>query len=245
MTKQPNRDTIYSTPQEQVAGFTFDNKVAAVFEDMIRRSVPGYGLTLSMLGVLAGEHAQAGSNIFDLGCSLGAGIAAMRSRIDAKSCRIIGIDNSRAMLERCRQNLAAQESPVAVELICANIRDIAVANASMAVLNFTLQFVPVADRLELLARIHDGLLPGGALVLSEKIAFDNADEQQLQSDMHHAFKAAQGYSALEISQKRSAIENVLIPETVDAHIERLHAAGFTRVYVWFRCFNFASIVALK
>jgi len=245
MPQQPPKDTIYSTPQEHVAGFAFDERVAAVFEDMIRRSVPGYGLTLSMLGVLAKEHVRPGTNVYDLGCSLGAGIAAMRTRIDDPSCRIIGIDNSEAMLLRCRANLTAQHSPVPVELACADIRDVAIRNSSMAVLNFTLQFVPLADRLPLLTRIHDGLVPGGVLVLSEKVAFTDEAEQHFQTEMHHAFKAAQGYSALEISQKRSALENVLLPETLETHLERLREAGFAHAHLWSRCCNFASSVAVR
>lgn len=245
MSEKPGKDTLYHAPLQQVAGFAFDAKVAAVFEDMISRSVPGYGLTLSMLGVLAEQHMQEDANIYDLGCSLGAGIAAVRSRIPQASCRIIGIDSSAAMLERCRKLLERQESSVAVDLVCADIRDVTIANACMAVLNFTLQFVPIDDRLSLLRGIHAGLRPGGVLVLSEKIAFTDATEQAFQTDMHHAFKRAQGYSELEVSQKRAALENVLIPETIDTHLARLRQAGFAHAHVWFQCFNFASIVAYR
>ena len=57
------------------------------------------------------------------------------------------------------------------------------------------------------------------------------------TDLHHEFKRAQGYSDLEIAQKRASLENVLVPNTVDQHIERLLAAGFESARLYIRCFN--------
>jgi len=108
-----------------------------------------------------------------------------------------------------------------------------------------LQFIPLEDRIGLLQKIYQGLLPGGILILSEKLKFDDERQQELQTQMHHAFKKAQGYSDLEISQKRTALENVLIPETFARHQSRLLQAGFSSAEVWFQYFNFASIIALK
>jgi tRNA (cmo5U34)-methyltransferase len=113
------------------------------------------------------------------------------------------------------------------------------------VLNFTLQFLPPGDRLPLLARIRDGLRAGGILILSEKIAGRDAAADGLLTEMHHAFKRANGYSELEISRKRSALEKVLVPETLDTHRQRLAAAGFARADLWFQCFNFVSLVARR
>ena len=115
----------------------------------------------------------------------------------------------------------------------------------MVVLNFTLQFVPEDQRQALCQRISDAMLPGGILILSEKIQFADAHLQELNTDLHHAFKRANGYSDLEVAQKRSALENVLMPETLSAHQQRLKACGFSSVDVWFQCFNFASMVAIK
>lgn len=244
------RDRIYATPQDAVAPFRFDAAVAQVFPDMIRRSVPGYATMVEMTGVIAGRHATPGSTLYDLGCSLGAVTLAMRHQALPAGCRIVAIDNAPAMLERARQLLAADDAAAAtagrtpVDLRCEDIRDTAFANASVVALNFTLQFVPREDRSPLLARIAAGMQPGGALVLSEKIRFDDAQEQQRNVELHHAFKRAEGYSDLEIAQKRSALEDVLLPETLDQHVARLREAGFTGITPWFRCFNFISLVAV-
>jgi len=239
------RDAIYATPLDAVSAFAFDERVVRVFPDMIQRSVPGYATIIAMTGVLAERYAQPHTHCYDLGCSLGASTLSMRVHLEGRACRIIGIDNSSAMLDRCREVIAADAGSTPVELVLADIAACPVENASVVVLNFTLQFVPQAAREDLLARIGAGMRPGGVLVLSEKIRFDDPRLQELNTDLHHAFKSANGYSDLEISQKRSSLENVLVPETIDAHQQRLRRAGFSSVDVWFQCFNFASLVAIK
>jgi tRNA (cmo5U34)-methyltransferase len=230
---------------QQLSGqFTFDSAVARVFPDMIRRSVPGYAETVAMSGVIAGEYARDNTNLYDLGCSLGAVTLAMRHGVKAENCKIIGIDNSSAMIEQAGHYLALDDGLVDVELMCADITAQPIENASVVALNYVLQFIAQDQRLHLLTDIAKGLNAGGALILSEKICFDD-DEQPLQDKLHLDFKRANGYSELEIAQKRSAIENVLIPETESAHITRLKQAGFSRVIRWYQCFNFVSYLAIK
>ena len=242
------RDTLFAEPQD-VRDFVFDERVAAVFDDMIDRSVPGYATTISTIGEIARRSVTAGSYCYDLGCSLGAATLAMRRGIEAANCRIIAVDNSAAMIERGKQLLEddeqALEKAIDVNMICADIRDIHIENASLVVLNFTLQFLPISDRLHVLQEIAKGMLPGGKLIMSEKIKFPDECINDLNIDLHHRFKQRHGYTELEISQKRSALENRLVPETVDAHKERLQQAGFSRSDIWYQCFNFASLVAIK
>jgi len=236
-------EVVYSTPQDMIVDFAFDDAVVKVFPDMIRRSVPGYETIITLTGLLAEQYAQAGSRCYDLGCSLGAATLAMRQRIPA-DCRIIAVDNSQAMIDSCRQHIAADDDRATIELCCDNIQDISIENASVVVLNFTLQFIDPDDRLPVLQKIRQGLRPGGVLLLSEKLGFDDADEQAFQESMQLAFKRANGYSDLEISQKRTALEKVLVPDTLQQHQQRLSAAGFASSFLWFQSFNFASIVAI-
>ena len=150
------------------------------------------------------------------------------------------------MLTRLRQRLKESvDNGNVVDLQQADIREVEVINASLVVLNLTLQFLPPEERDEFIGRIAAGTRAGGALVLSEKICFEDAAQQELMTKLHHDFKRAHGYSDLEIAQKRTAIENRLLPETLDAHVARLRAAGFRTVSPWFQCFNFASILAVK
>ncbi len=237
-------DTLFAKPIEQLQRFRFDEHVASVFADMIGRSVPGYDLTLSMIGVLAAHFAQSHSRCYDLGCSLGASTLAMRHRIPA-SCQLIAIDNSLSMLQHCRENLRVDSASARVDIVCSDIQHVLISDASMVTLNFTLQFIPAAQRLGLLESIHQGLRPGGALVLSEKIAMPGEAQQQMFETLHHDFKREMGYSDLEIAQKRAALDEVLVPDTTASHKERLHKAGFKEVYTWFQCLNFASWLAIK
>jgi tRNA (cmo5U34)-methyltransferase len=238
-------DKLYANPLPQVTAFAFDEMVVNVFPDMIKRSVPGYATIINMIGNLAERYAQPDSFCYDLGCSLGAATLAMRHRIQAANCSIIGVDNSEAMIARCEQVIAIDSTEIDVALHCADVCEFPIKDASVVVLNFTLQFIPVEKRAVILRNIYEGLKPNGVLILSEKLAFDDKQHESLMIELHHNFKRANGYSDLEIAQKRSAIENVLIPETLATHRQRMKDAGFASVDVWFQCFNFASIIAIK
>lgn len=240
-----NKDNIFATPQSR-ADFVFDDKVAAVFSDMINRSVPGYATILSMIGVLAKRYCQPGSNLYDLGCSLGGASLAMAHQIEHRDYTLLAVDNSPAMTTRLQHLLQQPQSrDLPIRVICEDVCDTPIRNASVVVLNFTLQFIAPEKRDALIKTIADGLQPGGILILSEKIRFPAPALNDLFIDLYHEFKQAQGYSALEVAQKRAALENVLIPETIDTHKQRLQHAGFNSCDVWFQCFNFCSMVAVR
>jgi tRNA (cmo5U34)-methyltransferase len=239
------QDTLYATEKKVLAPFEFDENVVAVFPDMIARSVPGYALLLPLIGQIASRYAQPHSRCYDLGCSLGAVTLALRRQIQQPGCRITAVDNAPAMIEQCREIIGRSGPGLPVELVEADICQIPIKQASVVVLNFTFQFVPPSLRHDLIQHIYDGLLPGGALILSEKVLFEPAELDDLLVTLHHDFKRANGYSELEISQKRTALENVLIPETVPQHQVRLRQAGFASTGLWFQAFNFVSLLAVK
>ncbi len=243
------RDTIYATGGQDAEPFRFNDAVAEVFPDMLRRSIPGYAATLEAIGSLAARYVKAGTNCYDLGCSLGAATHAMRQGIRAPDCRIIAIDNSEAMIRRCQKIVANTEEPgmvpAPIDFRLDDIRDVPITNASMVVMNYTLQFLSLEDRNAMLARIFDGLISGGLFLLSEKVIDDDPNMEELLIDLHREHKRRNDYSELEISRKRAALDHVLIPETVADHRDRLAAVGFAHSAVWLRYFNFVSIVAIK
>ncbi|MFT5573427.1 MAG: tRNA (cmo5U34)-methyltransferase [Cryomorphaceae bacterium] len=238
-----NKDRIYKRKSAAAGSFTFDKKVADVFSDMISRSVPGYLQILELLPTLVRQFKQADANYYDLGCSLGAGMCAMAEGLD-EPARIIGVDNSAAMLKQANlivhgldaHNFELREQDLSVT---------SVENAALVLMNFTLQFISIDQRKPLIDKIYTGLNPGGALVLSEKIKFEDSKTNALLIDVHHQYKADQGYSELEIAQKRDAIENVLIPETLECHTQRLSDAGFSVITPWVQNLQFISILAVK
>lgn len=239
------KDQLFAAPIAQLGDFCFDEQVAEVFPDMIQRSVPGYSNILSAIGMMTERFAQPGSVLYDLGCSLGAATLMMRRHVPYSDCQIIGVDNSPAMVERCRNHISGYKSPVPVEIRQGDICQMEIVNASVVVLNFTLQFIEPEQRLALLTRIYQGLRPGGLLILSEKFRFDDQPSSDLIVDLHLDFKRANGYSELEISQKRTLLENVLRADSVAQHKQRLGSAGFEHAELWFQCFNFGSLVAIK
>lgn len=238
------RDTHYAEASDMIVDFSFDEQVTRIFPDMIRRSVPGYDAIITLLGLFAERFAQDNSRLYDLGCSTGAASLALGKRVQAKNCLLYCVDNSLPMTLKAKQNLAAL-SKLPHQVICADIQDIRIQDASIVLLNFTLQFIQPEARLSLLQNIYRGLNPGGVLILSEKVCFSENAEQNIQEQMQLGFKRANGYSELEIAQKRSALENVLIPDTLEGHRERLQKSGFRQIFTWFQSFNFVSLLAIK
>ncbi len=240
--KKVDRDRVFSERLGNVKPFEFNETVANVFQDMISRSVPGYELLLRMIGLYAGIFVQPGSCVFDLGCSLGEASLVIADQAGGRDCEIVAVDNSPAMIAKCNQHESLPEN---IEWRCQDIRQTEISNASMVVLNLTLQFLPPAERQKLLERIFRGLNSGGILVLSEKVVFEDAVENERMVKLYQGFKKTMGYSDLEISQKRNALENVLVPDTERQHLERLEAIGFDEIYQCFRSFNFISYLAIK
>ena len=238
-------DKVFSKPLTEINDFNFDDRVADVFPDMIKRSVPGYGSIIRHLGIFARLFVTENSNVYDLGSSLGAASQSMQQNIKADGVKIIAVDNSESMVERSRKLFNTNNTKTPVSVIQDDIENVKIANASMVVLNFTLQFVEKSARTALLKNIADGINPGGLLVLSEKIHFTNPVTEKLIDDMHLDFKRQNGYSELEISQKREALQDILIPETFDEHRARLLSVGFRSADIWYQQYNFASMVAIK
>ncbi len=242
MSADDGRDQVFSRPLSEVRAFEFNETVARVFRDMISRSVPGYSLLLRMIGLYAGIFVQPGSRVYDLGCSLGEASLVIADQAGQGDCEIIAVDNSAAMIDKCR---AHPPAATAIDWRCEDIRETVIENASMVVLNLTLQFLPPVERAPLLGRIYDGLASGGVLVLSEKVVFEDPLEDERMRELYQGFKKTMGYSDLEISQKRNALENVLIPDTPEQHLQRLKDVGFGETYQCFRGFNFVSYLAIK
>ena len=241
-------DRIFET-EDGTAPFRFDEKVARVFPDMLKRSIPGYAASIEAIGSLAARYVRAGTTCYDLGSSLGAATLAMRHGIDQPCCRVVAVDSAPAMIARLHDVIAEDDllngPETQVDIVESDICEFTFDNASMVVLNYTLQFIERDDREPLLGRIHAGLNEGGILVLSEKVVDEDDTMEQLLVDLHHEHKRRNNYSALEIARKRAALENVLVPETVAAHRGRLAAAGFSHSAVWLRHFNFVSIIAIR
>jgi tRNA (cmo5U34)-methyltransferase len=235
------RDEVYRDRRNQIVDFVFDESVVAVFPDMIRRSVPGYETVIPLAGLIAARHVRPGGCCYDLGCSLGATALAILRQLDDPACRIIAVDNSAPMLDRAR-TLHASEARI--EWLLADLRDVAIENADAVVMNYTLQFVPPPERLALLTRIRAGLKSTGVLIVSEKVRSNDAWLQTYNNEVHLAYKRANGYSELEVAQKRAALDNVMIPDAPEDHEARLHAAGFSNVQTWFSCLNWVSFLAL-
>lgn len=247
-------DSLFQTPLDKSARFSFDEAVVACFPDMIRRSVPGYGQMLAMLPILARRHCAYRqyddkgnkiSRVYDLGTSLGAASFALADKFAADELCIHAIDISRPMIDKAKTVLNAHYPNHAIYFELADICEVDLLPCDMIVINLTLQFLPPNQRLDLLQKCHNALAEGGILILTEKTHLLDEQDDAWRVERYYDFKRANGYSEMEISGKRNALENVLITDTLECHHHRLKQAGFDRSLTWFMFLNFASIVAFK
>lgn len=240
-----SEDRLFASEGAGDGAFEFNEGVAAVFPDMLKRSIPGYAASILTIGSLARRYVRPETRCYDLGCSLGAATLAMRHNINEPGCRIQAIDSSMAMIARCRKIIADDDASVPVDVIACDVREADINNASMVVMNYTLHFLPIESRDSMITKIYRGMHDGSVFILSEKVKNDDGNIEDLLVSLHHEQKRRNAYSDSEISRKRAAIENVLIPESLATHQARLSDAGFSHVGVWLRHFNFVSLVAFK
>jgi tRNA (cmo5U34)-methyltransferase len=239
------RDRLYKEPRDPIAPFQFDAAVVNVFDDMLRRSIPLYEETIRRQAQLIERYYQDGTRIYDLGCSNGnLGMETSRA-MGGRPFDMVALDSSAPMMAAYRERLTEAQQSGRIDLQCGDIRETDIERASVVALNFTLQFVPPQHRDAMIARIYDGLVPKGLFLFCEKLDHTDAAVATLQQSMYYGFKKENGYSDLEISQKREALEAILVPETLEIHLERIKWAGFRTVDVWLKWFNFAAVIAFK
>jgi tRNA (cmo5U34)-methyltransferase len=240
------KDQVFAKEIDSIKSFEFNHDVAEVFDDMVSRSVPFYDEIHRIILDLIDRNYDGGA-IYDLGCSTGTTISIIDKHFKKKgqsSPDYIGIDNSAPMLEKCLEKIKKNKIQN-VDLQCLDINDVAFRKSGMVVMNYTLQFIKPTKRAELLKKVYKSLDKGGMFILSEKIKSSGHTINDLLIELYYDFKRRNGYSELEISQKREALENVLIPLTPEKQMEQLKKAGFKKVEMIFRWYNFACYLGVK
>ncbi|MGR9086648.1 MAG: carboxy-S-adenosyl-L-methionine synthase CmoA [Gammaproteobacteria bacterium] len=239
------KDQVFKEPAQKPADFKFGTAVANVFDDMVSRSVPFYGEMQRMIAELAADHASSGSDVYDLGCSTGTTLIGMNASI-AEDIRFIGIDDSSEMLSKCQSKLDEAGFKRPYELKVADLsQNIEISNASVVILCLTLQFVRPINRAKLLKSIFDGLNKGGVLILVEKILAEDSNLNRDFIKYYYDYKRRNDYSELEISQKREALENILVPYKFSENNRLLLETGFAHCEVFFKWYNFVGLIAVK
>lgn len=239
------KDEVFREEIEQVSDFRFGANVASVFDDMVNRSVPYYGEIQRMMAELAADHAREGTFVYDLGCSTGTTMIGMDTLVE-KSIKFIGVDDSQEMLNKCKAKFDEIKFNRPYELRCADLgQGVKIENASVVVLCLTLQFVRPIYRERLLQDIVKGLNPGGVLILVEKILAEESNFNRDFINYYYNYKRRNQYSELEISQKREALENVLVPYKLSENITLLRDQGLGSCEVFFKWYNFAALIAVK
>jgi tRNA (cmo5U34)-methyltransferase len=241
-----NHDQVFKEEITKVSDFKFGTTVVKVFDDMVSRSVPFYDEIQRMLAEIAADHAKEGSLVYDLGCSTGTTMIEVDKLIPS-DIKFVGIDESPEMLEKCDLKLKEAGFVRSYDLRVGDLHqeELPISNASVVILCLTLQFVRPLFRERLLRNIYKGLNPGGVLLLAEKVLTENSQFNRDFIKYYYNYKRRNHYSELEISQKREALENVLIPYKLSENTLLLKEAGFTDCEVFFKWYNFSGMIAYK
>jgi len=222
--------------------FEFDEDVASVFDDMLSRSVPHYEDMLNLTTSFALKYTKERSTVYDLGCSTATTLINIGKHTE-HSLNLIGIDTSNAMLKRALQKSKAYG--IDIQFIEDDIFNVDFALSNVIISNYTLQFIRPLQREKLIQKIYDSLEVGSIFIFSEKVITDNKILNKQFIDEYYSFKKTQGYSEFEISQKREALENVLIPYSYEENKKMILDAGFTHFDCIFKWVNFATFIAVK
>lgn len=238
-------DEIFAEPKALPTDFQFDHKTAAVFDDMVSRSVPFYHETQRMMGEMAADFGVDGTNLYDLGCSTCTTLIEL-APVVSPGVQFIGIDNAEEMLAQAQRRLAEQQVTRPIKLVHADLHEgVEIENASVVIMNLTLQFIRPLHRERLIGAIHRGLTERGCFLLVEKVTVKDSLLNRLFIKYYYAMKRRNGYSDMEIAQKREALENIMIPYRLDENRELLRNAGFRHMEVFIRWYNFCGLIAVK
>ena len=239
-----SKDRLFNKKMK-TSSFSFNQEVAKVFPDMLERSIPGYRTTINSIRFLASKYSKKGTNCYDLGCSLGASSIALGEGAAHNDCRIMAVDKSSSMTKKFSEIIKQEKLDLNIQIFNEDILDTKITNASIVIMNFTLQFIRKKDRQLVLDKIYNGLNDGGLLILSEKITQGDKKINNLLIDLHENFKLENLYTREEIENKKESIKNVLVEDNIETHQSRLSKSGFTKFGIWLQHFNFASFVAIK
>ncbi len=238
------RDTIFNVDTIE-EDFVFNQRVVEVFDDMVDRSVPFYRQVIESSAELLNRLTLDDDIVYDLGCSTGTSLLECARILGDRNLQFVGIDNSAPMLEKASLKAELHGKKDVVSFALEDITEFSHSGAGAIILNYTLQFIRPIQREDFLQRLYDHLRPGGILLVSEKVLSHNRKLNREYIDIYHSFKKSRGYSELEISKKREALENVLIPFSISENRAMLKKCGFESVETYFQWFNFASFIALK
>ncbi len=239
------KDTLFQDNGDKSEDFSFTPKVAEVFDDMLERSVPFYRESLGMAAQILRSFLEPCDKVYDLGCSTGTTLIHLSRKLDDLNLDLIGVDNSQAMIEKAQRKAEAYSKKDRLQFVEADILDVEIRKAGAILLNYTMQFIRPLERQVFLQRMHSALKPGGIILISEKTICQDSVINRSFIEFYLDFKRNQGYSELEITKKREALENILVPFSKEENMTLLRKAGFQKVDQYFQWFNFSSFMAIK
>jgi tRNA (cmo5U34)-methyltransferase len=239
------KDQIFSEGDFSSGSFKFTSDVASVFDDMASRCIPFYREVIQLTAEVAQDYVPNGGHIYDLGCSTGTTLLYLAKCLNGKNISMTGYDPAEAMLKKANEKSHVYTYSHEINFLNGVCESASIKQANMVIMNYTLQFIELEERAKAISRIYENLEQGGVFLISEKLREKDPKVEKLNTRAYESFKAGNGYSFLEIANKRQALENILVPQSTDENIAMLKNAGFSTVDVLFKWLNFATFIAIK
>jgi tRNA (cmo5U34)-methyltransferase len=239
------KDDIFATGDFNSGSFRFGEEVATVFDDMASRCIPFYKDVIKLTSEVAHNFVPENGNIYDLGCSTGSTLIFLAKTLQEKKINLIGYDPSEAMIHKAREKAEVYTYSHDINFEINSCQQCSLKDADMIILNYTLQFINVEERDSVISKIYQALKPGAVLIMSEKIRQENQSAENFNTSIYESFKNSNGYSFLEIANKRQALENFLVPDSLSGNLDLLKRNGFANVEILFKWLNFTTFAAFK
>ena len=239
------KDEVFANGDFQPGSFRFNNEVASVFDDMANRSIPYYQEVIYICGQLADSFIPNNGFIYDIGCATGNTLTYLAKTLKDKNVNLIGFDPSESMISKAREKADVFTYGHDIVFKAETCQSCDLANADMVILNYTLQFIDVEERQTMIDKIYNSLNPGGILIMSEKLRQEDKLVEKFNTKTYESFKSGNGYSFLEIANKRQALENILVPDSLSGNLDLLKRSGFSRTEILFKWLNFTTFAAFK
>jgi len=240
------RDLNFAAPMKKALDFDFGEQTTQVFDDMLVRSVPFYDEIQHMIAEIVANLVEEKPVVYDLGCSTGTTLLMLATRLKNKNPRLVGLDQSVPMLNHARKRAEQAGLTSMITWQQHDLNEPLITDPSDAfIMNLSLQFIRPLNRERLVSNLYHSLKPRGCLILVEKIIPEDSLLNRTYIELYYGFKRRNGYSDLEIAQKREALENILIPYRVNENLELLNRCGFKAPDTFFRWLNFAGFIGIK
>jgi len=213
------------------------------FDNHIELSVPNYIHLIELIKNISTYFIKENTFVYDLGCSTGTLIKYFSLQNNNDNIKFVGIDTSKNLLPKDQQGNLIKMIGDHLSFECTDLKYYNFQKLSFATSIFTLQFLTIEDRINLLKKIKNSLIYEGALIVAEKIYMKTGLYQDIFTFAYYDFKK-DSFDTKDILAKQMDLRSVMRPITKEENEYIFSEIGFKFVE-FFRSLNFVAWILIK